>query len=46
MPPSPTVRPRKWMDSARLNALGWNAQFCLQQGLSLAHQDFKSKNGL
>jgi GDP-L-fucose synthase len=35
--------PRKWMDSSRLNSLGWQAQVPLIQGLSQAYQDFLSK---
>lgn len=31
---------RKLMDSSRLNALGWQAQVSLHDGLALAHQDF------
>lgn len=34
--------PRKWMDSARLNTLGWMPQINLQQGLVAAYQDFLS----
>jgi GDP-L-fucose synthase len=36
----PDGAPRKLMDSTRLNALGWQAQVTLQDGLKLAHQDF------
>jgi GDP-L-fucose synthase len=36
----PDGAPRKWMDSSRLNALGWQAKVNLQQGLALAYQDF------
>ncbi len=36
----PDGTPRKWMDSARINALGWHAKVDLMQGLSLAYQDF------
>jgi GDP-L-fucose synthase len=32
--------PRKWMDSSRLNALGWQAQVGLHEGLSFAYQNF------
>lgn len=39
----PDGAPRKWMDSSRLNALGWQAQVGLQQGLAAAYQDFLSK---
>jgi GDP-L-fucose synthase len=42
----PDGAPRKWMDSQRLNALGWNATFDLQQGLALAYQDFQGQIGL
>jgi GDP-L-fucose synthase len=38
----PDGSPRKWMDSARLNALGWIPQINLQQGLASAYQDFVS----
>jgi len=34
--------PRKWMDSALINALGWIPQINLQQGLVAAYQDFVS----
>ena len=37
----PDGAPRKWMDSSRLNALGWQAKVNLERGLSLAYQDFK-----
>jgi GDP-L-fucose synthase len=36
----PDGAPRKWMDSTRLNALGWNAKFDFKTGLALAYQDF------
>lgn len=36
----PDGPPRKWMDSSRINALGWSAKVELQQGLKLAYQDF------
>jgi GDP-L-fucose synthase len=39
----PDGAPRKWMDSSRLNALGWQAKVELQQGLATAYQDFVSK---
>ena len=35
----PDGTPRKWMDSSRLNSLGWQAQVPLLQGLSQAYQD-------
>jgi len=34
---------RKWMDSSRLNALGWQAKVELHQGLASAYQNFMSK---
>ena len=36
----PDGAPRKWMDSARLNALGWQAKVGLHQGLAVAYKDF------
>jgi GDP-L-fucose synthase len=39
----PDGTPRKWMDSSRLNSLGWQAQVPLLQGLTHAYQDFLSK---
>ncbi len=36
----PDGAPRKLMDSSRLNSLGWAAQVSLQDGLTLAYQDF------
>jgi GDP-L-fucose synthase len=39
----PDGAPRKWMDSGRLNALGWQPRVNLTQGLALAYQDFISK---
>jgi GDP-L-fucose synthase len=36
----PDGTPRKWMDSSRLNSLGWQAQVPLIQGLTQAYQDF------
>lgn len=38
----PDGTPRKWMDSTRLNSLGWQAQVPLLQGLTQAYQDFLS----
>ncbi len=40
----PDGAPRKWMDSSRLNALGWQAKVNLERGLSLAYQDFVSQS--
>ena len=36
----PDGAPRKWMDSSRLNQLGWKAQVNLEQGLERAYNDF------
>ena len=36
----PDGAPRKWMDSSRLNALGWKPQVDLKVGLEKAYQDF------
>ena len=36
----PDGTPRKWLDSSRLNSLGWQAQVPLPQGLTQAYQDF------
>jgi len=36
----PDGAPRKWMDSIRLNALGWQAQVDLAAGLRSAYADF------
>jgi len=39
-PTKPDGAPRKWMDSARLNHLGWNPKVQLQEGLSNAYSEF------
>ena len=39
-PTKPDGSPRKLMDSSRINALGWNAEVTLQDGLKAAYQDF------
>jgi GDP-L-fucose synthase len=36
----PDGAPRKWMDSSRINALGWKAKIDLKAGLALAYRDF------
>ena len=41
----PDGAPRKWMDSSRLNSLGWEARVGLEEGLGLAYRDFLSKQG-
>ena len=38
-PSKPDGTPRKWMDSGRLNRLGWHAQVPLDNGLKLAYAD-------
>ena len=43
-PSKPDGTPRKLMDSRRLNALGWQAKVNLQEGLSVAYQDFLNNN--
>ena len=40
----PDGSPRKWMDSGRLNALGWQAHVNLEKGLAIAYEDFKKRN--
>jgi len=42
----PDGTPRKWMDSSRLNSLGWQAKVPLVQGLTQAYQDFLSKTSV
>ena len=39
-PSKPDGSPRKWMDSGRLNRLGWSAKTDLVRGLGLAYADF------
>lgn len=39
-PSKPDGTPRKLMDSARINALGWQAQVGLEAGLKAAYDDF------
>ena len=39
----PDGSPRKWMDSSRLNQLGWNAKIGLDEGLRTAYQDMLSR---
>ncbi len=40
----PDGAPRKLMDSNRLKSLGWQAKVNLQEGLTLAYQDFLKNN--
>jgi GDP-L-fucose synthase len=39
----PDGAPRKWMDSSRLNKLGWQAKVDLQYGLRFAYAAFCEK---
>ncbi len=39
-PSKPDGTPRKWIDSGRLNQLGWNAIVGLEEGIAIAYQDF------
>ena len=41
----PDGTPRKWMDSGRINTLGWQATVGLQSGLALAYADFVKAHG-
>ena len=42
----PDGTPRKWMDSSKLNQLGWKPSVPLSQGLEVAYQDFvQTMNG-
>ena len=36
----PDGTPRKLLDSSRLNAMGWHAKVCLEDGLGLAYMNF------
>jgi GDP-L-fucose synthase len=36
----PDGAPRKWMDSSRLNSLGWQAKVSLRLGLAVSYKDF------
>jgi len=38
----PDGAPRKWMDSGRLNQLGWSPKVNLEDGLKLAYSEFHS----
>ena len=40
----PDGAPRKWMDSGRLNQLGWAAKVALPEGLSRAYEGFLTSN--
>ena len=41
-PSKPDGAPRKWMDSSRLNNLGWRAQMDIGNGLKLTYEQFCS----
>ncbi len=45
-PTKPDGSPRKWMDSSRLNKLGWHAQVGLEQGLKHAYAEFLYRDKL
>ena len=40
----PDGSPRKWMDSSKLNTLGWQASVSLTKGLALAYEDFNKNH--
>ncbi|MFZ4797163.1 MAG: GDP-L-fucose synthase family protein [Bacteroidia bacterium] len=42
----PDGTPRKLMDVSKVNALGWKPKIELEQGISLAYQDYLKKNTL
>lgn len=42
----PDGSPRKFMDSSRLNSLGWHAKVKLKDGLMQTYKDFLSSKGL
>lgn len=42
-PTKPDGAPRKWLDSSRLNQLGWRARIDLRQGLMNAYKDMISQ---
>ena len=39
-PSKPDGSPRKWMDSSKLNTLGWNPTTKLKQGLIKAYENY------
>jgi GDP-L-fucose synthase len=43
-PTKPDGTPRKWMDSSRLNRLGWKPLVDLNDGLQLAYQEFLQRS--
>jgi len=38
----PDGAPRKWMDSSRLEEMGWKAQMTLKEGLQRAYLDYQT----
>ena len=45
-PSKPDGAPRKWMDSTRLNQLGWGAKIALKSGLKRAYDDYLQPRGI
>lgn len=45
-PSKPDGAPRKWMNSDRLNRLGWRPEHHLEDGLGLAYLDFCSQQNI
>jgi GDP-L-fucose synthase len=43
-PTKPDGAPRKWMDSGKLNRLGWSIRTDLKSGVALAYSDFCDQN--
>jgi GDP-L-fucose synthase len=39
----PEGSPRKWMDSTKLNKLGWEAKIGLKEGLALAYEEIRKR---
>jgi GDP-L-fucose synthase len=42
----PDGAPRKWMDSQKLQALGWKPAYSLVQGIRAAYDDFLNNPSL
>jgi GDP-L-fucose synthase len=42
-PSKPDGSPRKWMDSGRLNSLGWKPEIGLEKGLVNAYLEFLAR---
>ena len=45
-PSKPDGAPRKWMDSTRLNKLGWGAKIALKSGLKRAYDHYLQPRGI